>query len=229
MNAPLITRRLALAVGWLLLGAGCATTAPTLNVTDTQPTHDGLYPIENIRIDAAWARPDFDLSPYRRIMLDSAGIQYRPARRTAHGGHGDQAFPLDERQKARLGQELRRAFETELAKSERFELTDTPAPDVLMIRGSLYDVVSHVPPETAGRSAIYLRSVGEATLIIELIDSMSNTVLVRAVDRRAAERDGPPTASNSASNWQEVRLLAQYWARSLRTGLYELSDRLTLE
>jgi hypothetical protein len=229
MNAPTIAKRVALAVGWLLLGAGCATSAPTLTVSDTQPTHDGLYPIDNISIDAAWARPDFDLSPYRRIMLDAAGIQYRPASRSAHSDQGDQAFPLSEAQKARLGRELRHAFETELAKSERFELTDAPAPDVLMIRGSLYDVVSHVPPETAGRSAIYLRSVGEATLVIELVDSISNTVLVRAIDRRAAERHGQPTPSNSVSNWREVRVLAQYWARSLRTGLYALSDRLTLE
>ena len=63
-----------------------------------------------------------------------------------------------------------------------------------MIRGGLIDVVSHVPPETVGRSDIYLKSVGEATLVIEISDSESNAPLVRIVDRRAA---GSRTAGGS--------------------------------
>jgi hypothetical protein len=47
---------------------------------------------------------------------------------------------------------------------------------------------------------IYLESVGEATLLIELIDSESGSVLLRAADRRSSERQGMAFASNSVSN-----------------------------
>jgi hypothetical protein len=75
---------------------------------------------------------------------------------------------------------------------------------------------------------VYLASVGEATLILELVDSESNTVLVRAVDRRAADSQNRSFPSNSVSNWAEVRRLAAFWARLLRERLDELASAMTL-
>ena len=59
-----------------------------------------------------------------------------------------------------------------------------------------------------GRSNIYLSSVGEATLVIEIRDSESNAVLARIVDRRAADMNqtgGAMQQSNSVTNWSEVQ------------------------
>jgi hypothetical protein len=82
-------------------------------------------------------------------------------------------------------------------------------------------IVSRVPPDMVGRGEVYLSSVGEATLIIEVIDSMSNEVIFRAAERRAAE-PGQGTMgmrSTSVSTWAEVRRLIRRWARTLREGL----------
>ena len=83
-------------------------------------------------------------------------------------------------------EEIRGAFLEEFQSSTVFEVVEEPGPDVLGIHVGLLDVVSRVPPETVGRSRVFLDSVGEATLVLELRDSVSHTVLVRAVDRRAA-------------------------------------------
>ena len=72
-----------------------------------------------------------------------------------------------------------------------------------------------------GRSNIYLSSVGQATLVIEIRDSESNAVLVRIIDRRAAQNIGPAQRSTSVTNWSEVQQLARTWAAQLRTGLDE--------
>ena len=57
-----------------------------------------------------------------------------------------------------------------------------------------------------------LRSVGEATLIIELRDSLSNEVIYRAVERRAVQNPGGQMMrSNTATNWAEVRRWARRW------------------
>jgi hypothetical protein len=71
-----------------------------------------------------------------------------------------------------------------------------------------------------------LRSVGEATLVVELRDSVTNAILARAVDRRAAEEPGGNMfESNRVTNASEVRRLAQHWASLLRTRLEDLMTR----
>jgi hypothetical protein len=191
-----------------------------------EQTFDGLFPLRNTRADAAWARPDLDLSGYNKVMLVGAGISYRPAREVRSAStafrRGQSEFVLDENQQARLKSIVAEAFLKELGQSQNFTIVEKPGADVLLIRGALLDVVSQVPPEPIGRGQIYLSSIGEATLVLEIRDSMSNTILVRAVDRRAAENIGPPLQeSNRVTNSQEIRRLANHWARLLRQRLDE--------
>ncbi len=75
-----------------------------------------------------------------------------------------------------------------------------------------------------GRSEIYLSRVGQATLVLQIEDSMSREVLARIVDRRAAQPAGGgditfAMPSSSASTNAEVRRLARTWARLLTRGL----------
>jgi hypothetical protein len=92
-------------------------------------------------------------------------------------------------------------------------------PDVLTLWGGLIDVVSFVPPERAARGDVFLSSVGEATLVIELRDSLSRATLARVMDRRAASRTGTAMSSNPVTNWAEVRNVARRWANLVRTRL----------
>jgi hypothetical protein len=90
-----------------------------------------------------------------------------------------------------------------------------------MVRGGLLDVASYVPPDpVGGRSEVFLSAVGEATLVLELRDSETTTILERSVDRRAAETIGDSfTRSNSVTNSAEARRLIRYWATRLVEGL----------
>jgi len=130
-------------------------------------------------------------------------------------------FPLTEEQRERLRSVVGEAFKTALAQSQKFEIVDQPGPDTLAIWGGLVDVVSFVPPDAVGRSNIYLSAVGEATLVIEIRDSESNAVLVRIIDRKAAQDPGVALRSTSVTNWSEVQQLARTWATQLREGLDE--------
>lgn len=207
-----------------VLGTACATNLTIDTSADAEVSYDGLYPVEGTRVSKAWARRDVDLSGYNKIMLEGVGIQYRPVKKRAgtRSGGGTE-FPILPERKEELREVLREGFVAELAKTDRFEIVSEPGPDVLLIRGALIDVVSHVPPERAGRSDVYLSSVGQATLVLEVIDSQSESVLIRSVDRRAAETMGG-IRSNSATNRSEVRRLAGRWGSSLREGLEFLAN-----
>lgn len=205
---------------------GCATPAPTVDTSaEADMTFDGLFPVTNSRADAAWARPNVDLSPYSKVMLQGVGVEYRPGGETGRSmsaRSSSEHFEVTEAQKDRFEALMRETFIDELGKSKHFTVVTEAGPDVLLVRGALLDVVSYVPPETVGRSDIYLSRVGEATLVLELRDSITEAILARAVDRRAAEQvGGTMMQSNRVTNATEVRRMARSWARLLRERLDE--------
>jgi hypothetical protein len=207
------------------LALACTTT-PRVPELGVEESFDGLRRVENSRASAAWMRPDFDISSYGKVRLEGAGIEFRPVRGSGgRGSSGRREFPVSQAQEARLIDIVATAFREELARSERFELVDEDGPDVLTVWGGLLDVVSFVPPTRPGRGDIFLSSVGEATLVIEIRDSFSHATLARALDRRAASRTTSSVArSNTVSNWGEIRQVARQWATLLRTRLDAAHD-----
>lgn len=205
-----------------LLG-GCAGSTPTIDTSpEAEVTFDGLHEIKGGRANKAWARPDADIAQYSKIRLQGAGIQYRSggdARKRYNPSTVGKHFEVTEKQKARLVEVVSEAFREELAKSEYFTLVEESGPDVLLIRGALIDVVSFVPPEPIGRAEVFLSRIGEATLVLEISDSMTETVLARAVDRRAAEGAGNFSRSSRGRNASEVRRMVNQWASLLRERL----------
>ena len=221
-------RKLFFASFMAILVAGCASSELKLDTSaEADMTFDGLFPVKNTRVHSAWARADLDLSSFNKIMLAEVDVEFRPggeSGRTMRSRSGSGPFEVTEEQKARFDALVREVFLDELSRSENFTVVDEPGPDVLMVRGALLDVVSFVPPETVGRSDVFLSRIGEATLVLELRDSITEAILVRAVDRRAAEQaGGAMTASNRVTNTTEVRRLVRTWARMLRQRLDEFS------
>ncbi len=217
--------RLATPLVFAVVLVACTTAPPTIQTgPDAELSFDGLHKVDNSQADVAWARPDFDISGYTKIWLVGAGIEYRQVkdrgRSTIARSQGGPYF-IDDKSRAQFEELVGKVFKEEFEKIEKYELVDGPGPDVLMIRGGLLDVTSYVPPDPiGGRSYIYLSSVGEATLVLELRDSETGTILARSVDRRAAETIGGTfTRSNSVTNSAEARRLIRFWATRLREGL----------
>jgi len=226
MNKNRLLRAILLPATIVMFVAGCAMPSPTIQTgPDAELSFDGLNKVDNPQADLAWARPDFDLSAYTKIMPVEATYEYRKdvnrARTSMERGRGGPYY-IDAERRAEFEEQVRAVFEEELLKIESFEFVTEPGPDVLMLRGALLDIVTYVPDEDniAGRSEFFVASVGEATLVLELRDSESGTILARSIDRRAAERmSGQLMNSNSVSNAQEVRRLMRFWATRLREGL----------
>ena len=91
----------------------------------------------------------------------------------------------------------------------------------MILRGGLLDLISRVPPDLIGRGEIYLSSVGEATLVLELLDSLSGETIYRGVERKVARSSSIDNMmpSNTVTTWAEVRRWARRWATRLRDGL----------
>ena len=213
-----------IAIAALVIVTGCASQEPAIQTgPNAETTFDGLVRIDNARFAAAWIDPDIDLSQYNKIIPGGAAFEFRNVQRMSASQarrSNEREFWISDADRQRLIDTVSDVFTEELQQSEHFTLTDEAGPDTLIISGALHDIVSRVPPDDIGRSEIYLRSVGEATLIIELRDSLSNEVIYRAVERRAAGRPGGDMMqANTATTWAEVRRWARRWAVRLREGL----------
>jgi len=207
--------------------AGCATPTPTLDTgPNAEITFDGLHAVQNSAADQAWAMPGLDLSGYTKIMLQGAGIEYRPggeSGRTSFSRSRGGPYEVTDEQKARFRQVVGETLLDELGKSTRFTLVNEPGPDVLLIRGALLDVVSYVPPEPIGRSEIYLAEIGAVTLVLEIRDSITDAILVRAIDRDSIGDDVMMKNSNRVTNTSEVKRVIRKWASTLRERLDSFS------
>ena len=206
-----------------ILFSGCATAPATI---DTSPgaevSFDGLHKVKGGRMAEAWARPDFDVSSYSKVMVQGAGVEFRPGgwkgplRDIGPGGH----YAVSESTKVMFEEQMGEAFMAELSKSEHFTIVTEPGPDVLLIQGSLIDVISKVPLQRNPQSDTLLSEIGQATLVFEISDSVSDGILYRATDRQTAKRTGSAlTLSSSVTNIREFRLVAERWAIVIREGL----------
>jgi hypothetical protein len=214
--------------------AGCTSTPTFQTGEDVEMSFDGLTRVDNTVMDVVWARTDIDISSYRKVIFENIGVEFRAIEGGPYSGRGGTGsmssmrrsqteFRLDEATKELFVKEISGAFVAVITTSDVYEVVEEPGYDVLLARVALLDVVSRVPPESIGRSEIYLDTIGDATLVLELRDSMSNAIFLRAVDRRAAgSQSGSLTASNRVTNAAEVRRLGQRWAILVKDGLEKL-------
>ncbi len=208
----------------------CTSAPPALQTgPEAERTFDGLVRVDNSRFRDAWADPEVDFSQYNKVMSGGATFQFRAVSKTAgrtslsRGSRGE--YWISDANRHKLVDTVSGIFKEELSKTKGWEVVEEVGPDVLILYGELLDIVSFVPPEMIGRGEIYLSSVGEATLVLEGIDSMSGEVLFRAVDRRSAgSGGGGMTRANTVTSWSEVRRTARRWARILREGLESIHN-----
>src|SRR5689334_17258320 len=161
-------RRHALAalVGALLtVTAVSAKQSPHLQTgPNAEVTHDGLHRIDGTALDRAWAKPGANLGGYTKVLLVLSEMKFRDVKDPGFS-HTATDFPLDDEQKRNVERIVHDAFLSELGRSKHFELTDQPGPGVLEIHGAVLDVVSHVPDQPFGRGVVFVRALGEATLV----------------------------------------------------------------
>lgn len=209
----------------IVLGA-CATPAPSLQSgPDAERTVDGLVRVDNARFDVAYADPEIDFGHYRKVMSGGARFEFRAVPKTSTSmltstRANQREFWISDENRQRLVDTVSGIFAEEIAQAEGWEMVDEPGPDVLMIRGALLDIVSYVPPDMVGRDQVFLRSMGEATIVVEGVDSMSGEVVFRAAERRAFEQPGNRLQwANPVTTWAEVRRWARRYGTIMREGL----------
>jgi len=204
------------------------TTPATSLVARTPDSWDGLTKVEAKKLGAVYLLPQADFRSYSKVMLDPPEIAFdkdwqRDYNRTQRS---TQARVSDEDVRRAIDQGGR-AFADILADAYQkagYQVVGAAGADVLRIRTGVVNLKVNAPDVmTPGRSRTYTDETGEATLVVEVRDSLSGQLLGRALDRRAVgDNGGFASISNAVTNRADFEILFKRWARLSAEGLTKL-------
>lgn len=193
-------------------------------------TVDGMHRVKDTKMALVYAKPDVDLSQYNRIYLTEPQIAFKKNWLQAQNSIPDRTVRKEdmERIKTELAALFMEVFRQELQNNGGYVLVDGIADDVLIVHPAIVDldVFSPDTPGTSGtRSAI--PSVGTMTLYMELIDSVTGDMLVKAIDNKYDRTRTHIQAQNRVRNEAAARQMLGDWANLLRLALDEARSKVT--
>lgn len=186
--------RIVMTLSALLVVAGCA----------GKTVYESYRPVQNRNVDIAYVNVDADFSKYRRLLPEEMGIFYPT-----------NAAPSDN-DLDRVRNAFRQAF---LDKVEGYEIVAESGGDVLQVKATLVDLrhagAMDVPDIARDINAIL--EPGKLTFLIEMRDSVTDRLMLRAADTEKSPVIDLP--EDGSANPDEVIAAAEYWAQLFRNFL----------
>lgn len=186
-------------------------------------TEEGLHRIDPLIMEAAWVKPEFDLSGYTRILLMPTAVQFRdvPVFGTdARARAMAEFFPVEDDRQEWMRQTWREAVESRFSQESRVEGFQGIDSNVLVIQAFLVDVVSRIPPYgVVGSTVSYVSDPWSASIVLELRDAMTAELLARTIDRRNARG-----LLDIGEVWLRTEDLLERWAQVMDERLSLLSE-----
>ena len=198
--------------GLLLLLGGCVVNAPPVAET----TVDGLERRQAKQVDTLYVLPGVSLAPYKQVMLDSVELAFKADWQARHPEVTVSDITRIRSQGAGVFYEI---FSAALTRQHGYPITTQPGPDVLRISATISELDFATTPGSAGAQHMYLVSPADMTLLMELRDSQSGALLVRAVDKEKGRTSGNLSVEDAVSNSAEARRALEMWAGLLRAAL----------
>ena len=209
MTAPRFLRSIARPILVAVFCLACAADGDGAHGNVYEVTHDGLHLVEGSAVERAWIKPGENFTQYRRVGLLDCFVAFKKEWKLNHPNVSTHEM---DRIKNRLAKEFHDVFAQVLEK-HGYPIATAPADDVLLVRPALINL-EVVAPETASSvdAITFTSSSGEMTLYVEFYDSVSNEILARAVDERAANDFGGVEESSIVTNKSDADRLLEHWA-----------------
>jgi hypothetical protein len=201
-----------ISLGLATLSSGCVVNAPPVAET----TVDGLERVQAKQVDTLYVKQGASLVQYKQVMLDSVELAFKADWQTRHPEVTAADVTRIRSQGAGVFYEI---FSAALTRQHGYPITTQPGPDVLRISATISELDVAATPGTGGVQRMHVVSPSDLTLLMELRDSQSGALLVRAVDKEKGRTFGNLTVEDAVSNSAEARRALEMWAGLLRAAL----------
>jgi len=215
--------RLFAAVAFMALGL---TSTSLLRAAGSPPemSPDGLRLVKNTSAGVIYVRPGANFGKYDKLAILNCLVEFDANWQSNY--NAQQVDPASfvsaadmNRIKTQLAADFKRIFVQELQAKGAYTIVDNAAPDVLVLRPAILNLrVTQPDLMTPDMSMTLVRSAGSMTMYLELWDSMTNTLLARAINAQADQGFGGQVA-DSVTNTAAADCILRQWADTLRNSL----------
>ena len=197
---------------------------PAVVAAKAPDTWDNLIKVKSKKFEAVYLLPNADFRPYTKVMLDPTQVAFQKNwQSNINSASIGLRGRISDADAIKIADAARSGFETIFAKAygdAGYQVVTTPGPDVLRLVTGVLNLSIEAPDTGMSMARVYSAEAGEATVVIEVRDSLTNAVLGRAVDQRAA--GDIPGQRTRASNRADFEYLFKTWAKTSVQGLNEL-------
>jgi hypothetical protein len=186
-------------------------------------TVDGLHLVPGTKLGLVYAGPEVDLSVYNKLLLVDAQVAFKKNwRRDINQSKPFHVTAADMQNiKTEVSVLFREIFTGEL-ESAGFILTSEQSPETMIIRPAILDLDINSPDTPRGATTRNItESAGDMTLYLEVRDSITGDVLVKAMDFQFDRSNITPFMMDRTRNERAARNILTNWAQVLVKGLIE--------
>jgi hypothetical protein len=190
---------------------------------------EALVKIKAKNVDEAFLLPGADFSGYKKVIIAPSEVAFQKDwLRDMNNRSMGISRRLSDKDAQKIIEAARSGFDevwAEAFSSSGYQVVTTPGDDVLKLVPGVFNLYVNAPDiQTGSRSKSYTVEAGEASLLLDVRDSVSGALLGRVIDRRTAGVDmGRMQWTTSVSNRSDFRQLFKRWAKIASDGLSELA------
>lgn len=193
---------------------------------ETAESPDSLVRVKPRQMEMAWLLPGADFRPYTKVMVDRTQVAFRQNWLKDYNLNAQVGQWVTQEQAAKIMAAAQTNFDDVFRDAFRkagYEVVTTTGPDVLRVNSGILDLSVNAPLSQGAGQTTWIITAGEAALIVEVRDTVTNALLGRVADRRATQDLGRQLAS-TATNIYDFRLLFTHWAGICVKALGELKS-----
>lgn len=202
--------------------AGCqsASEAP-------QVSPDGMQLEMSTRSAVAYKKEGVDFSEYNKVLILPSQVAFKKNwQRDYNRDQIGTSMRLKDKDVVRIKESVAKLFDEvfteEFTKDNKNVLADEAATGVLLMKPVILNLDVNAPDlRSAANVRTFTRETGEATLFLELYDSVSGEILARIIDVETVGDNNYTQWATRVSNTADAKRTIRKWAEALRTRYEE--------
>lgn len=205
----------------ITLVMGCS----SLNTSDAPAVSpEGMQLKKSTRSTIAYKKEGVNFADYNKVEISPSFVAFK---KNWQRDYNRSEISLSERVSSKdllriktdVASLFDETFKVEFSKSSDFSIVNNAGGKTLLIKPSVINLDVSAPDlKSAGLTKQYVAETGEATLFLEIYDSVSGEILARVIDEQTVGDDGYVQWATKVSNRADAKRTIQKWAKALRTN-----------
>lgn len=223
-TAPVSMKMLRAAFLGAFLAIAAAGVSSTVDAREKLPetTPEGLKLVPKTKVSAVYLRDGVSFAGYTKVAILDCYVAFKKNWKRDQNEGADPFKVSDSditRIKTELADEFKKVWTKELTAKGQTVVT-TAGPDVLILRPAIINLDVEAPDTMEpGMTHTFSASAGQATLFLELYDSVTSELLARIYDAEEVGDMGWISVRNRVTNRSDADRMLKKWADLLGTHL----------